>query len=182
MEYRQLTCYHHVVPKHTLLERGIKCHIAPCKDTRYTTQATFSTENARCQAFIVNMYCKLQKQREIEKYESQLKIIEEKLFFLRKEKEITERALANAPEDPVYEDALAFLQDAKGRWFSAKDIAIGALKKDETWCDRRNLNAVARSLERTRHNGVVMERRKHTPENAAYGKPGTKKCWMMPDH
>lgn len=103
-------------------------------------------------------------------------------FDPAEEKEITERALANAPEDPVYEDALAFLQDAKGRWFSAKDIAIGALKKDETWCDRRNLNAVARSLERTRHNGVVMERRKHTPENAAYGKPGTKKCWMMPDH
>ena len=36
---------------------------------------------------------KMQKQREIEKYESQLKIIEEKLFFLRKEKEITETIL-----------------------------------------------------------------------------------------
>lgn len=36
---------------------------------------------------------KLQKQREIEKYESQLKIIENKLFFLRKEKEITETIL-----------------------------------------------------------------------------------------
>ena len=36
---------------------------------------------------------KKQKQREIEKYESQLKIIEEKLFFLRKEKEITETIL-----------------------------------------------------------------------------------------
>ena len=36
---------------------------------------------------------KLQKQREIEKYESQLKIIEERLFFLRKEKEITETIL-----------------------------------------------------------------------------------------
>ena len=37
--------------------------------------------------------CKMQKQREIEKYESQLKIIENKLFFLRKEKEITETIL-----------------------------------------------------------------------------------------
>jgi len=36
---------------------------------------------------------KMQKQREIEKYESQLKIIENKLFFLRKEKEITELVL-----------------------------------------------------------------------------------------
>ena len=36
---------------------------------------------------------KVQKQREIEKYESQLKIIENKLFFLRKEKEITETIL-----------------------------------------------------------------------------------------
>ena len=36
---------------------------------------------------------KVQKQREIEKYESQLKIIEERLFFLRKEKEITETIL-----------------------------------------------------------------------------------------
>ena len=36
---------------------------------------------------------KVQKQREIEKNESQLKIIEEKLFFLRKEKEITETIL-----------------------------------------------------------------------------------------
>ena len=35
----------------------------------------------------------MQKQREIDKYESQLKIIEEKLFFLRKEKEITETIL-----------------------------------------------------------------------------------------
>ena len=36
---------------------------------------------------------KMQKQREIDKYESQLKIIENKLFFLRKEKEITETIL-----------------------------------------------------------------------------------------
>ena len=36
---------------------------------------------------------KVQKQREIEKYESQLKIIENKLIFLRKEKEITETIL-----------------------------------------------------------------------------------------
>ena len=36
---------------------------------------------------------KINKQREIEKYESQLKVIEEKLFFLRKEKEITETIL-----------------------------------------------------------------------------------------
>tara|TARA_Y100000994_G_C15400852_1_gene321633 strand:- start:204 stop:425 length:222 start_codon:yes stop_codon:yes gene_type:complete len=36
---------------------------------------------------------KINKQREIDKYESQLKIIEEKLFFLRKEKEITETIL-----------------------------------------------------------------------------------------
>tara|TARA_Y100000361_G_scaffold105622_1_gene95329 strand:+ start:3848 stop:4066 length:219 start_codon:yes stop_codon:yes gene_type:complete len=36
---------------------------------------------------------KVQKQREIEKYESQLKVIEERLFFLRKEKEITETIL-----------------------------------------------------------------------------------------
>ena len=36
---------------------------------------------------------KMQKQREIEKYENQLKIIENKLFFLRKEKEITETIL-----------------------------------------------------------------------------------------
>ena len=36
---------------------------------------------------------KINKQREIEKYESQLKIIENKLFFLRKEKEITETIL-----------------------------------------------------------------------------------------
>ena len=36
---------------------------------------------------------KMQKQRELEKYESQLKIIENKLFFLRKEKEITETIL-----------------------------------------------------------------------------------------
>ena len=36
---------------------------------------------------------KINKQREIEKYESQLKIIEERLFFLRKEKEITETIL-----------------------------------------------------------------------------------------
>ena len=35
----------------------------------------------------------MQKQREIDKYESQLKIIENKLFFLRKEKEITETIL-----------------------------------------------------------------------------------------
>ena len=36
---------------------------------------------------------KINKQREIENYESQLKVIEEKLFFLRKEKEITETIL-----------------------------------------------------------------------------------------
>ena len=36
---------------------------------------------------------KINKQREIEKYESQLKVIEERLFFLRKEKEITETIL-----------------------------------------------------------------------------------------
>jgi len=36
---------------------------------------------------------KINKQREIEKFEAQLKIIEERLFFLRKEKEITETIL-----------------------------------------------------------------------------------------
>ena len=36
---------------------------------------------------------KINKQREIEKYEKQLEVIEERLFFLRKEKEITETIL-----------------------------------------------------------------------------------------
>ena len=102
-------------------------------------------------------------------------------FSPEEEKEITERALANAPEDPVYENALAFLLNAKGKWYSVRDIAIGALGKDETWCDKRNLNAVKRSLERTRHDGAITARRMHYPENAAYGGPGTKNCWMIPD-
>tara|TARA_X000001036_G_scaffold149047_2_gene141663 strand:+ start:3079 stop:3291 length:213 start_codon:yes stop_codon:yes gene_type:complete len=36
---------------------------------------------------------KLKKQQEIEKYEKQLEVIENRLFFLRKEKEITETIL-----------------------------------------------------------------------------------------
>lgn len=52
------------------------------------------TNNSKKIIFITDLIeSKLQKQREIEKYESQLKIIEEKLFFLRKEKEITETIL-----------------------------------------------------------------------------------------
>ena len=52
------------------------------------------TNNNKKIIFITDLIeSKLQKQREIEKYESQLKIIEEKLFFLRKEKEITETIL-----------------------------------------------------------------------------------------
>ena len=52
------------------------------------------TNNNKKIIFITDLIeSKVQKQREIEKYESQLKIIEEKLFFLRKEKEITETIL-----------------------------------------------------------------------------------------
>ncbi len=52
------------------------------------------TNNSKKIIFITDLIeSKLQKQREIEKYESQLKIIENKLFFLRKEKEITETIL-----------------------------------------------------------------------------------------
>ena len=52
------------------------------------------TNNSKKIIFITDLIeSKVQKQREIEKYESQLKIIEEKLFFLRKEKEITETIL-----------------------------------------------------------------------------------------
>ena len=52
------------------------------------------TNNNKKIIFITDLIeSKLQKQREIEKYESQLKVIEEKLFFLRKEKEITETIL-----------------------------------------------------------------------------------------
>ena len=52
------------------------------------------TNNNKKIIFITDLIeSKLQKQREIEKYESQLKIIEERLFFLRKEKEITETIL-----------------------------------------------------------------------------------------
>ena len=52
------------------------------------------TNNNKKIIFITDLIeSKLQKQREIEKYESQLKIIENKLFFLRKEKEITETIL-----------------------------------------------------------------------------------------
>ena len=52
------------------------------------------TNNNKKIIFITDLIeSKVQKQREIEKYESQLKIIENKLFFLRKEKEITETIL-----------------------------------------------------------------------------------------
>ena len=52
------------------------------------------TNNNKKIIFITDLIeSKVKKQREIEKYESQLKIIEEKLFFLRKEKEITETIL-----------------------------------------------------------------------------------------
>ena len=52
------------------------------------------TNNSKKIIFITDLIeSKLQKQREIEKYESQLKVIEERLFFLRKEKEITETIL-----------------------------------------------------------------------------------------
>ena len=52
------------------------------------------TNNSKKIIFITDLIeSKLQKQREIEKYESQLKFIEERLFFLRKEKEITETIL-----------------------------------------------------------------------------------------
>ncbi len=102
-------------------------------------------------------------------------------FDAEEEKEITERALANAPEDPMYEHAIAFLSARKGRWFSVKDIAMGGLEKDETWCDARNLRALASSLTRTRHDGAITERRAHYPENAAWGPRGTKNCWMLPE-
>ena len=53
-----------------------------------------TNNNNKKNIFITDLIeSKVQKQREIEKYESQLKIIEEKLFFLRKEKEITETIL-----------------------------------------------------------------------------------------
>ena len=54
---------------------------------------------------------KINKQREIEKYESQLKIIEEKLFFLRKEKEITETILKLIEHEKIMDLKSYMLED-----------------------------------------------------------------------
>ena len=54
---------------------------------------------------------KINKQREIEKYESQLKIIEEKLFFLRKEKEITETILELIDHEKIMDLKNNMLED-----------------------------------------------------------------------
>ena len=54
---------------------------------------------------------KMQKQREIDKYESQLKIIEEKLFFLRKEKEITETILELIEHEKIMDLKNYMLED-----------------------------------------------------------------------
>jgi|TARA_B100001778_G_scaffold175114_1_gene144068 hypothetical protein len=54
---------------------------------------------------------KINKQREIEKYESQLKIIEEKLFFLRKEKEITETILELIEHEKIMDLKNYMLED-----------------------------------------------------------------------
>ena len=56
---------------------------------------------------------KINKQREIEKYESQLKIIEEKLFFLRKEKEITETILELIEHEKIMDLKNYMLEDDK---------------------------------------------------------------------
>ena len=54
---------------------------------------------------------KINKQREIEKYESQLKVIEEKLFFLRKEKEITETILELIEHEKIMDLKNYMLED-----------------------------------------------------------------------
>ena len=54
---------------------------------------------------------KINKQREIEKYESQLKIIENKLFFLRKEKEITETILELIEHEKIMDLKNYMLED-----------------------------------------------------------------------
>ena len=54
---------------------------------------------------------KMQKQREIEKYESQLKVIEERLFFLRKEKEITETILELIEHEKIMDLKNYMLED-----------------------------------------------------------------------
>ena len=54
---------------------------------------------------------KINKQREIEKYESQLKIIEERLFFLRKEKEITETILELIEHEKIMDLKNYMLED-----------------------------------------------------------------------
>ena len=54
---------------------------------------------------------KINKQREIEKYESQLKVIEEKLFFLRKEKEITETILELIEHEKIMDLKSYMLED-----------------------------------------------------------------------
>ena len=54
---------------------------------------------------------KINKQREIDKYESQLKIIEEKLFFLRKEKEITETILELIEHEKIMDLKNYMLED-----------------------------------------------------------------------
>ena len=54
---------------------------------------------------------KINKQREIDKYESQLKIIEKKLFFLRKEKEITETILELIEHEKIMDLKNYMLED-----------------------------------------------------------------------
>ena len=99
-------------------------------------------------------------------------------YFSKEEgDEVSRRTAAYAPEDVNATDALAFMHERKGRWFAARDIAMGALQWDQKTCTNANLRSLARSLNALRTQGIEAERRMHYPENGAWGGKGTKNCW-----
>ena len=99
-------------------------------------------------------------------------------FSKEEEQQISIRAAAYAPEDPHAERMLEQLRACPGRWFSAQELAALALEWDAERIDKRNLNAVARSLHALRDPCVLSERRTHTPVNPSHGGKGTRRVWQ----
>ena len=98
-------------------------------------------------------------------------------FSKEEEQEISLVAQSYAPEDPHADDMFQVLCVHANRWFSTREIAAIALQKDPKDMDKRYLRAVARSLTSLCTQGVITERRSHTPVNPSHGGRSTTNCW-----
>lgn len=98
-------------------------------------------------------------------------------FSKEEEEEISAQTANFRPEDPHADACLEQMKCVPNRWFSTQELGMLALGWDKEQVNKKNLNALARSLHAISDPHCVSERRTHQPVNSSHGLKGTRRVF-----